>query len=47
MQAEEERFFEESNSNKIRVMHEMLDEKMSEVYKRIKHSQDLEVDKEF
>ena len=41
VQAEEERFFEESNANRLRSMHEALDDKMSEVYRRIKQSQNL------
>jgi hypothetical protein len=45
MQAEEERFYDESNNQRLKGMREALEEKMSEVYKKIKQSQDLEIDK--
>ena len=47
IQAEEDSFFEESNSNRLRAMHEALEDKMGEVYRRIKQSQNLEIEKEF
>ena len=46
IQAEEERYFDESNTQKLRVMHEVLEDKLSEVYKRIKMSNNLEIEKE-
>ena len=41
VQAEEERFFEQSNNQRIRVMHEVLEEKLQEVFRKIKQSKDL------
>ena len=40
-QAEEDKFFEENNAQKLKVMHEVLEEKLNEVFKKIKQSQDL------
>lgn len=43
---QQQQYIEESNSQKIRAMREMLDQKMNEVYRRLHQSKDLEVDKE-
>ncbi len=44
---EDERYFQESSEQKLKMFREVLDEKMNEVFKKIKHSQNaLDVEKE-
>lgn len=45
-QMQEEQFFEQASSQKLKSLRDALEEKMSEVYRRIHQSKDLEVDKE-